>query len=50
MMLVLLRTGASDATDGGFGVFLDVVDDLDRAGLLEHQRALHLLAELRAAP
>ena len=42
MVLVLLR----DATDGGSGIFLDVVDDLDGPGLLEHQRALHLLAEL----
>ena len=45
-MVLVLRTGASDATDGGSGIFLDVVDDLDGPGLLEHQRALDLLAEL----
>src|SRR6266545_4368111 len=42
MVPVLLH----DATDRGSGIFLDVVDDLDGPGLLEHQRALDLLAEL----
>jgi len=46
LMVLVLRTGTSDATDSGAGVFLDVVDDLDRPGLFEHQRALDLLAEL----
>ena len=35
-----------DAADGGSGIFLDVVDDLDRSSLFEHQRPLDLLANL----
>jgi hypothetical protein len=46
LMVLVLRTGTSDATDRGSGIFLDVEDDLDGPGLLEHQRALDLLAEL----
>src|SRR6185436_506394 len=42
--LVVLVLCTSDATDRGAGIFLDVVDDLDRSGLLEHQRTLDLLA------
>src|SRR5881296_2184712 len=46
LVVLVLRTGTSESTDGGSGIFLDVVDDLDGPGLLEHQRALDLLAEL----
>src|SRR4029079_7924618 len=42
--LVVLVLCTGDATDRGAGIFLDVVDDLDRSGLLEHQRTLDLLA------
>src|SRR6185369_5066441 len=37
LMVLVLRTDASDATDRGSGIFLDVVDNLDGPGLLEHQ-------------
>src|SRR6058998_848642 len=46
LVVLVLRTGTSDATDRGACIFLDVVDNLDRPRLLEHQRALDLLAEL----
>jgi hypothetical protein len=45
-MMPVLRTAAVRGTIRGFGVFLDVVYDLDTPGLLEHQRSVHLLAGL----
>ena len=44
--LVVLVHDTIDSTGCGTGIFLDVVDDLDGPGLLEHQRALDLLANL----
>ena len=47
-LLVMLVCSAAAVC--GRRIFLDVVDDLDRAGLLERQHAFHLLPELEGFP